>query len=90
MFAVNELLVQVRDGSIDVRPRLVALDVEEHKAYFSDGTSEHVRLLNAVMSRSTVNRTSVSAKYFARLLKSSMLQLNDITPIQILQIQTFI
>ena len=48
VFLVNKLLVQVRDGSIDVRPRLVALDVKDHKAHFSDGTSEHVRLLDAV------------------------------------------
>ena len=49
MFVANELLaVQVRDGSIEVRPRLVALDVQESKAHFSDGTSVQVRLLDTV------------------------------------------
>lgn len=41
--AISEsFLRKVRDGSIDVRPRLIALDVQERKAHFSDGTSEHV------------------------------------------------
>ena len=49
MFVAHELLaLQVRDGSIEVRPRLVALDVQDSKAHFSDGTSVHVRLLDTV------------------------------------------
>ncbi|CAN0540644.1 unnamed protein product, partial [Laminaria digitata] len=38
----EDFLGKVRDGSIEVRPRLIALDVQEGKAHFSDGTSEHV------------------------------------------------
>lgn len=49
VFVAHELLaLQVRDGSIEVRPRLVALDVQDSKAHFSDGTSVHVRLLDTV------------------------------------------
>lgn len=38
------IMLQVRNGSIEVRPRLVALDNGEKKAYFSDGTNESVRV----------------------------------------------
>lgn len=46
----DDFLDRVRDGQVEVRPRLVAVDARERTARFADGTTEQVTLFGNTLT----------------------------------------